>query len=423
MIRPQRLAWLLLLLALPLVTPPARGDEPFYLKDGDRVVFYGDSITDQRLYTTFVETFVVTRFPKRDITFVHSGWGGDRVTGGGGGGVDERLKRDVFAYKPTVVTVMLGMNDASYKAFDPKIFETYSKGYEHIVEAVKANNPDVRMTLIRPSPFDDVTREPKFDGGYNAVLVRYGDFIEELAKKNHLDVADLNGPVVEATKKAFADDPRNAEKLNPDRVHPGPGGQLLMAAALLKAWHAPAVVSKVAVRVEGDSAKADATNTEVTEVKASNGSVSWTQRDEALPFPIDQNDSVVKLAVRSSDVVESLDEQPLEVAGLASGNYTLTIDGKTVGTFSADDLGKGVNLATRSTPMTEQASRVHGLTLKHNDIHFTRWRQFQVPPVSDDPALVSRASDALDAVEADLVKKQHAEAQPRPRKYELSRKP
>ena len=55
------------------------------LKDGDRVVFYGDSITDQRLYTTFAETFAVTRFPKVNVTFVHSGWGGDRVTGGGGG--------------------------------------------------------------------------------------------------------------------------------------------------------------------------------------------------------------------------------------------------------------------------------------------------------------------------------------------------
>ena len=30
-------------------------DSTFYLKDGDRVVFYGDSITDQRLYTTFAE--------------------------------------------------------------------------------------------------------------------------------------------------------------------------------------------------------------------------------------------------------------------------------------------------------------------------------------------------------------------------------
>ena len=80
----------------------------FHLKSGDTVVFFGDSITDQRLYTTFVEIYAITRFPKMDVTFIHSGWGGDKVSGGGGGPIDLRLKRDVFAYKPTVFTVMLG---------------------------------------------------------------------------------------------------------------------------------------------------------------------------------------------------------------------------------------------------------------------------------------------------------------------------
>ena len=84
----------------------AAQDKPFQLKDGDRVVFYGDSITDQRLYTTFAETYVVTRFPKTKVTFTHSGWGGDRVGGGGGGAVDLRLERDVLAYRPTVMTIM-----------------------------------------------------------------------------------------------------------------------------------------------------------------------------------------------------------------------------------------------------------------------------------------------------------------------------
>jgi hypothetical protein len=83
----RRTAILGLLLALcPLhvvAAPPAN----FYLHDGDRVVFYGDSITDQRLYTTFVETYVITRFPQLKVSFVHSGVGGDRVTGGGAGPV------------------------------------------------------------------------------------------------------------------------------------------------------------------------------------------------------------------------------------------------------------------------------------------------------------------------------------------------
>src|SRR5438270_8532360 len=114
------------LLLVSLMAVSAWAEDSFYLKSGDRVVFYGDSITDQRLYTTFVETFVVTRFPTLDVTFTHSGWGGDRVGGGGGGPVDLRLQRDVFPYHPTVVTIMLGMNDGSYRPFDQTLFDTFS---------------------------------------------------------------------------------------------------------------------------------------------------------------------------------------------------------------------------------------------------------------------------------------------------------
>src|SRR3954470_3170765 len=99
--RIPRLAFAGTLLASALFGQPG-----FQLKDGDRVVFYGDSITDQRLYTTFTESFVITRFPSLNVTFTHSGWGGDRVGGGGGGPIDVRLTRDVFPYRPTVVTIM-----------------------------------------------------------------------------------------------------------------------------------------------------------------------------------------------------------------------------------------------------------------------------------------------------------------------------
>ena len=74
--------------------------EDFYLKDGDRVVFYGDSITAQRRYTARVEEFVLTRFPGLKVAFYHAGVGGDRVTGGGAGPIDERLDRDVIRFNP-----------------------------------------------------------------------------------------------------------------------------------------------------------------------------------------------------------------------------------------------------------------------------------------------------------------------------------
>jgi lysophospholipase L1-like esterase len=413
-----RTLWLVAFVALQ-----ARADS-FALKEGDRIVFYGDSITDQRLYTTFAETFVVTRFPKLDVSFVHSGWGGDRVRGGGGGPVDVRLRRDVFAYQPTVMTIMLGMNDGSYRAFDNAIFDTYAKGYQHIIDSVKETLPGIRITVIQPSPFDDVTQPPKFEGGYNAVLVRYSQFVKELAEREKLNLADLNSPVVAALAKAKATDAEAAKKIIPDRVHPGPGGHLLMAAELLKSWQAPALVS--AVEIDAGAKKvADARRTRISELKTG-AEISWGQLDEALPMPVDWDDAVVALAVKSSDFMQALDQQTLKVTGLSAANYTLKIDGNEIGSITKEQLAGGINLATLPTPMAKQAAEVHKLTLQHNNIHFRRWRQIQVPfAEGQSPKVQAAAKDfmtALDEEEAEVVKQQRAAAQPQPHQFQLAPK-
>jgi len=398
-----------------VAAPPAG----FYLHDGDRVVFYGDSITDQRLYTAFIEAYVVTRFPQMKVSFVHSGVGGDRVTGGGAGSIDVRLPRDVVAYKPSVMTIMLGMNDAGYHSFEQKSFDTYTSGYRHIVESVKAALPDIRITAIQPSPYDDVTRPPGFEGGYNKVLVRYGEFVKELSREDKLTVADLNQPVVAALEKASKLDAEAAKRLIPDRVHPAPGGHLLMAEALLKAWQAPANVTAVEIDAAG-SMVVNATNTQVTDLTAGQG-VSWTQTDEALPMPIDTKDEVMALALRASDFVEAMDQQPLKVTGLTAARYGLKIDGEAVGTFTKEELAKGVNLATLATPIARQATAVLDLTLKHNVVHFARWRQVELnlQNIPVDPARLRAAADALDALEADVVVAQRAAALPKSHRYEL----
>jgi lysophospholipase L1-like esterase len=407
------LAWAL----VSVLATPVWADGPFAIKDGDRIVFYGDSITDQRLYTTFVETYIVTRFPSLDVSFVHSGWGGDRVTGGGGGPIDKRLARDVFAYKPTVVTVMLGMNDASYQPFKQQTFDVYAKGYQHLVESIKSQFPDVRLTLIQPSPYDDVTRKPNFGDGYNQVLLRYGEFVKELAHKDGATVADLNTSVVAALKKAMEIDPARANELIRDRVHPGQGGQLLMAEALLKAWNAPAVVSTVELDTAADKVvKQD--NTKVENLKA-NGTVSWTQLDSALPMPITLRDPVIALAVKASDVEQALNQQTLKVSGLTAPKYELIIDGKDVVELTKDELASGVNLAERRTPMFDQAVAVHELTRQHNDVHFQRWRMLQVPfETRRSPALAEAMKD-LDTFELDLVAEQRAKAKPVLHRFEL----
>lgn len=408
----------IVLLLLPVMAGAQSSSKTgFHLKEADRVVFYGDSITDQRLYTAFVETYVVTRFPTMKVRFINSGWGGDRVTGGGGGPVDIRLSRDVIAHKPTVLTIMLGMNDGGVRAFDADLFNTYSKGYRHIVAAVKQALPRIRITLIQPSPYDDVTRPPLFEGGYNAVLIRYGQFVKELAERESLTVADLNAPLVAATEKAMVIDKQLATRLNPDRVHPPAGGQLIMAQALLEAWNAPATVSAVEIDAAAKRIMR-AENTLVSALK-SGDQVSWTQGDKALPMPLDLTDPVVSLAARCSGFLAALDQEVLKVTGLTAQRYGLKIDGEEVGTFTRDELSAGINLAALTTPMTKQAANVHALTVKRGEVYWIRWRQIQFGLQNFSLPEKQTVLDALDKLEGVLYDQQRATAQPKQRRYEL----
>ncbi len=413
----------LLALGSSVQTQAQAGPPPFVLHDGDTVVFYGDSITDQRLYTTDVENYVVTRFPTLHVRFVHSGWGGDRVTGGGGGPIDRRLLRDVFAYKPNMVTIMLGMNDGGYHTFDQPTYDTYTQGYTHIVDSIKQTLPGVRLTLIEPSPYDDVTRPPQFDGGYNGVLVRYAQFDKDLAAKDSLGVADFNTPMVAMLQKANTADPALAQKIIPDRIHPSPAGHLVMAEALIKAWNGPSVITDVQIdaatkRVVG------AKNSKVTGLAAAGKTLRWTQTDGALPLPLNADDPSVALVLKSSDFVSAMDQETLRVSGLsAAASYTLLIDDHEISNFTTGQFAAGVNLALLDTPMTQQAAQVANLTTKHNDLHFRRWRSIQVPLEQDATDAITQALPpllaALDAQEAEIVTQQQAAAVPIVHRYQL----
>src|SRR6266496_2524944 len=110
--------------------PPEKDDGRFFFfKDGDTIVVMGDSITEQHLYSNYLEMWSVCRFPKRNLTFRNVGIGGDRSPGG-----NNRFKRDVLAHKATVLTVDFGMNDGNYKPFDDKTFQVYMKGLQGIAD-------------------------------------------------------------------------------------------------------------------------------------------------------------------------------------------------------------------------------------------------------------------------------------------------
>jgi lysophospholipase L1-like esterase len=395
---------------------------PFYLKNGDKVVFYGDSITEQRLYTTLVETYVVTRFPQLKISFIHSGWSGDRVGGGGGGPIDLRLNRDVLAYQPSVVTIMLGMNDGNYQPYSEATANIYQNGYRHILDTLQSKLPGVRLTLIQPSPYDDITRPPVFPNGYNAVLVKFGAFVNDLATTNKQTAADFNTPMNRMLTKAESVDPQLAQTIIPDRVHPSAAGHLVMAESLLKAWGVPSLVSNVQIDA-GAQKVIRADSATIDDLKCSDASITWTETDACLPMPVNSRDPATALVLKSSDWMEAIDQELLSVKGLNAPYYEVAIDGSPVCAVSREELAKGVNLAAFETPMMTQAAAVHQLTIQHNNLHFNRWRTIQVGLESKNSDIIAKnlapILGVLDAEENGVIEQQRAKAQPVPHHYEL----
>ncbi len=338
----------------------ARGQSaPFALHSGDRVVFYGDSITEQQYYTRDIELYLLTREPSSDVTFIMSGVSGDKVSGGGGGPVDLRLPRDVIDLKPTVVTIMLGMNDGYYRPYDAGTMRTYKLGYEHILDEIKAHVPEARVLVLRPSAYDEVTQPGHGVAGYNDFLIKMGDSVARMAAERHMAVVDLNAPMVAALTSARSKDPMMAPMLIPDHVHPGPGMHWVMADAMLKSWGASPVVTSVTLS-GGNGTVVSSVNSTVTEAKAAGQVLSWTQLDKALPLPLPlaATDPVTNLALRSSTVVQDLDQEMLTVGDLRGGRYQLRIDGAPAGEFTSGELRQGVNLARLDTPMRRQAMLV-----------------------------------------------------------------
>jgi lysophospholipase L1-like esterase len=392
----------------------------FALHDGDRVTFYGDSITEQRLYTEDVEEYVLTRYPAWKVSFHNAGVGGDKVSGGWAGPIDLRLDRDVFAWRPDVVTIMLGMNDFYYRPDQPGIFSSFTDGYKHLVDALQKNNPRLRLTLIQPSPYDDVTRDVTIPGGLNAVLQKYSAFVAQLAQDRGVEVSDFNSTLIPVLKAVNDESPALAQQIIPDRVHPQQGGHWIMAETLLKTWHAASLVTSIVIDA-GAKPGATAANTEVTDLVRAKGKmtarIAWTQADKALPlpFPAPEVDPVLALVLKNSDTVAALDQETLQVKALDPGQYDLLIEGRKVGSFSADQLAAGINLATMETPMLEQSRLVAFDTEKVNNLESARFNLINPSATAEQ----SPTAQALAIAYEHGVDRQRADAQPRICHYEL----
>src|SRR5262249_13418503 len=119
----------------------------FFFKPNDRIVFLGDSITEQYQYSTYIELYLTTRFPDWNLTFINAGIGGDTANGGA-----NPFKDHVLAEKPTAVTINFGMNDGGYGKFNPAANKVFVEKTEAMLKMAK--DAKLRVALLSPNAVD-----------------------------------------------------------------------------------------------------------------------------------------------------------------------------------------------------------------------------------------------------------------------------
>ncbi len=347
-----------------LVTAACAQAEEFFFKPNDRVLFLGDSITEQYQYSTDIELYLTTRFPKWNLTFINAGISGDTAQGG-----KNRFKEHVLAEKPTAITINFGMNDGGYGAFDPNRQKQFTEGTEAMLAMAK--EAGARVGLVSPNAVDRRVQER-----FKLYLETQKEFyapLKELAAKHGASFVDQYAITRAALEKMEAD---KADSVKPfgDGFHTSSNGGLFMAHAILTGLKAPALVSHVGIDRNsfGPGAGSKVIDCTISNEQKTETGVAFDRLDQALPLPI-QGDWVSLLPYMNN--LSDLNRYELAVSGLAPGNYAVSIDGVTVATHSAEELAKGVNLGNVTKgPVYDQAQKVFNLINQKNAIVHQRFR-------------------------------------------------
>jgi lysophospholipase L1-like esterase len=317
--------------------------------------------------------------------------------------VGSGLGRDVLPLKPTVVTVDFGMNDHAYQAFREDICRAYLRSQTKIANTLK--DQGARVALLTPQPIEEQRPDPDQDVR-NQSLRKFSDGLKSVAVQTGATFVDQFEPYMAIMLRERASNPK-ARIGGGDAVHPGPAGHTLMAWAILKGLGASALVARAEIDDKAKTVVA-AEACRIQNLKFADDIVGFDRLDDALPMPVD---TAAEPALKLAPILDELNQYELRVTGLAPGNYQLSIDGEVVGKATADELGRGWNLAGNAGPITKQGQELLKLIYQKNNVYFDRWRKVQLyvfPDWAQIPEVENRRATELSRMDQKIAE---AEAQ------------
>ncbi len=315
----------------------------------------------------------MTRFPYMNLEIMNSGIGGNTAED-----MYDRIDGDVFDKLPTVVAVTFGMNDTGYveygrpgaKEFGEKRLKWSLENFAKIEKRLLALD-GVDVVMIGGSPYDEtaIFDNPSWKGK-NAVMEKINAHQQETAAKHSWGFVDFGLPMTEISLREQAKDSSFTLSMG-DRIHPDNHGHMIMAYLFLKAQGFAG--NKVAdIQLDGRKGKLiSSENCAISEIKKDRRSLSFNYLANSLPYPMDQSPRGFNTKHPQAEAaglvpfVEEMNQETLKVTGL-EGEQNLYIDGELIGTWTAEDFAKGINMAELPwTPQYQQALAV---------MHINEWR-------------------------------------------------
>jgi lysophospholipase L1-like esterase len=198
------------------------------LQPNDHVLFYGDSITDAGRfseannpgqlgagYAQYIAAALLARYPEHNLTFTNKGISGNRIYD-----LEARLVKDVLELKPTLVSILIGIND-TWRRYDSDTvspIDAFQSSYRRVLTNI-VEECGARLVILEPFvlpiPDDRARWREDLDPRINCC--------RDLAREFKALYIPLDGIFAAAACR------QSLDYWLPDGVHPSMAGHALIA--------------------------------------------------------------------------------------------------------------------------------------------------------------------------------------------------
>ena len=209
------------------------GEKMIKMKDGARILFIGDSITDIKFNRQFaykihgrnvyaLQAAKQLKKKYKNLKFFYKGIASNRTYH-----LYDRLTKDCINLKPDVIVMLIGVNDA-WENYVPEQYPSLLRPMEpHIREIYRRINtelPDAQLLVLLPFLIDTMPEKKPF----HKILDEYREKLCDIAAENNADIIDLQAIFNKKQKEM------PPEKLAVDGIHPTNAGHKIIADEVLK---------------------------------------------------------------------------------------------------------------------------------------------------------------------------------------------